>query len=82
MCEKCLYRKNCQFLATHKKVDVEGCTAFESEEDLRVSVKTEAYKEFAERLKEKATIPFGNLYVKRVLITDIDNLLKEMGCGE
>ena len=44
--------------------------------------KSEALKEFSERLKEKATIPFGNLYVKRVLITDIDNLLKEMGCGE
>ncbi len=42
----------------------------------------EAVKEFAKRLKEKATIPFGNLYVKRVLITDIDNLLKEMGCEE
>lgn len=28
-CEKCLYSKNCQFLAAHKNADVEGCTAFE-----------------------------------------------------
>ena len=41
-CEKCLYRKNCQFLATHKNTTVEGCTAFESENNL----KTEAIKEF------------------------------------
>ena len=49
------------------------------EDDIKTA-KSEAYKEFAERLKERATIPFGNLYVKRVLITDVDNLLKEMGC--
>lgn len=23
-CEKCLYKKNCQFLATHKRAIVEG----------------------------------------------------------
>ena len=48
-CEKCLYRKNCQFLKTHKKTTVEGCTAFESESRL----KAEAVKEFAEAYKDQ-----------------------------
>lgn len=32
-CEKCLYNKNCQFLAAHKNADVEGCTAFDDKDD-------------------------------------------------
>ena len=27
-CEKCLYKENCQFLATHKKAIVADCTAY------------------------------------------------------
>ena len=38
--------------------------------------KSEAYKEFAERLKGKALVPYGCLSV--VCGCDIDNLLKEM----
>lgn len=29
-CETCLYNKNCQFLAKHKKAEVTGCTAYEN----------------------------------------------------
>ena len=81
-CEKCLYRKNCQFLLTHKKTTVEACSAFESENDL----KAETRKEFAERLKEKATDvgvcdAQGNNYgcATVVFVDDIDNLIKESG---
>lgn len=38
---------------------------------------TEAVKEFAERLKEKAKMPLGTLYGEMLYIEDIDNLLKE-----
>ena len=44
-CEKCLYKANCQFLATHKKAIVEGCTAFKSEADLRVEVARVIFEE-------------------------------------
>lgn len=27
-CEKCLYKENCQFLATHKKAIIADCTAY------------------------------------------------------
>ena len=75
-CEKCLYRKNCQFLATHKNTIVEGCTAFESENDLRIA----AAKEFAERLKKKAYLndDLAGLNYMVVDVDDIDNLVKEM----
>lgn len=51
MCEKCLYKNNCQFLAKHKTVEVECCTAFISEDEYKVTIKNEAIKEFAERVK-------------------------------
>ena len=35
MCEKCLYKDNCQFLAKHNKSTVDGCTAFKSATDLK-----------------------------------------------
>lgn len=53
-CEKCLYRKNCQFLAKHKTAVVEGCTAFESKADL----KRETAKEIFEEI-ENITFSFG-----------------------
>lgn len=43
MCEKCLYRKNCQFLATHENSIVESCTAYKSETDLRAEVAREIF---------------------------------------
>ena len=52
MCEKCLYRKNCQFLMTHKKSIVEDCTAFFSEEQYVAKFRSEAIKELSERLKD------------------------------
>lgn len=42
------------------------------------TVRAEAIKEFAERLKEKSKMPLGTLYGKLVYLTDIDNLVKEM----
>lgn len=33
-CETCLYNKNCQFLATHRRVIVEGCTAYKNSADM------------------------------------------------
>lgn len=47
-CEKCLYRKNCQFLAKHPKADVDGCTAFESEAELREQIAREIFDEIYE----------------------------------
>ena len=43
-------------------------------------IKAEAYKEFAERLKEKSFQSFGNYGITRdvVEVCDIDNLVKEM----
>lgn len=69
-CEKCLYRKNCQFLSKSKKAIVEDCTVFKSEEEL----KSEAIKEFAERLKVKTSWCFSEVFVHK----EINNLVKEM----
>lgn len=33
-CATCLYKKNCQFLATHKRTVVSDCTAYENAEDM------------------------------------------------
>ena len=83
ICEKCLYRKNCQFLGTHKKAVVEDCSNFLSEKELKVK----AYKECIEKVKSKATDigvcdAQGNDYggATVVFVNDLDNLLKEMGC--
>ena len=47
-------------------------------------IKSEAVKEFAERLKEKSFQSFGNYGITRdvVEVCDIDNLLKEMESKE
>ena len=49
-------------------------------EESRDILKVEAYKEFAERLKEKSFQSFGNYGITRdvVEVCDIDNLEKEM----
>lgn len=41
-------------------------------------IETNAYKEFAERLKEKSKFNMGLIYGKVVYFEDIDNCLKEM----
>lgn len=77
-CEKCLYRKNCQFLATHKNTTVEGCTAFKSESDL----KAEAFKEFADlaikKIYENVTPIPQQRYLVKMCIEEIENTKKEM----
>ena len=40
--------------------------------------KTEAYKEFAERLKKKSKMRVSDIYGKRVFTEDIDNLLNKL----
>lgn len=80
MCEKCLYRKNCQFLATHKKAEVAGCTAFVSEDDYRANIKAEAIKEFVKKLDEHMgwwEEPDG-YYTRFITLGDFAELVKEM----
>lgn len=48
----------------------------------RDSARTDAIKEFAERLKDKARMPIGTLYGKMVYVEDIDLLVAEMTEGE
>ena len=49
-------------------------------EQVKTEIKHEAYKEFAERIKEKAMQKFDwNEYVE---VEDIDNLVKEMVCDD
>lgn len=43
-----------------------------------LDIKTEAIKEFAEKLKERARMPLGTLYGRMVYIADIESLVKEM----
>ena len=80
-CEKCLYRKNCQFIAKDYKVPTYACecTAFESEEEFKAKVKFEAIKEFAERLKA-ISHPYAPAHTQVIFESQIDNLVKEMGC--
>lgn len=47
-------------------------------EGLIKKAKAKAYKEFAERLKEKSKFNIGLIYGKVIYFEDIDNLLKEM----
>ena len=52
----------------------------EASNKLEAQIKSEAVKEFAERLKEKSFQSFGNYGITRdvVEVCDIDNLIKEM----
>ncbi len=56
MCEKCLYRNNCQFLASRKNSvktgKVTGCTAFESDDRYKLSEEARIQlKEIADALE-------------------------------
>lgn len=83
-CENCLYRKNCQFIAKHKEVTIDDCTAFVDEIELITKIRTEAIKEFSKSLTQK----MHRLYeydeggwgspVFVVEITDIDSVQEEM----
>lgn len=42
-CETCIYRKNCQFLATHKKAVVVDCETYSSEADLKNEITKEIF---------------------------------------
>lgn len=54
MCEKCLYKSNCQFIAKHKKAVVDGCTAFKSEAELMGEIARKIFEEI-----ENLTFSFG-----------------------
>ena len=45
MCENCLYKRNCQYLAKHHHSIIDSCTAFKSEADLRAEVAMEIFEE-------------------------------------
>ena len=47
-------------------------------EQITESIKIEAIKEFAQRLREIARMPLGTLYGTMVYLKDIDTLVKEM----
>lgn len=88
-CETCIYRKNCQFLAKHKKVEVIGCDAFVSEIELVTKIKWETVREFAKRLRDKACNHLVEYdeggwsdKVSAVKIDEIDDLVKEMTGGD
>lgn len=66
ICDKCLYKKNCQFLAKHKQSSVDGCTAFESEKDFRADV-IEEYRKRVNAKMGKHTHLLGKEYVQRIL---------------
>ena len=78
-CEKCLYRKNCQFLLKSKKSIVEDCSVFKSEDQ----IKSEARKEFVnmvkQRMHENVSAPTsGQGYLMKKFSELLDNLVKEM----
>ena len=88
MCKNCLYRNNCQFLAKHKNAVVENCTAFKSEVEYIANIKSEAIKEFADKLKARIDkinfkyIRYCDVEEIEKLVVDIDNLVIKMRCGE
>ena len=53
MCEKCLYKRNCQFLSKSRKGIVEGCTAFLSEDEYNAMIKKEAVKTCIKKFKKE-----------------------------
>ena len=72
-CPKCVYEYDGEVM----EYCVQGaCPNFKTVEQ----IKSEAVKEFAERLKEKSFQSFGNYGITRdvVEVCDIDNLIKEM----
>ena len=58
-CEKCLYRKNCQFLAKHRKVVVADCTAFKNEADLTTETVREIFADIENTLFNNHCIDDG-----------------------
>lgn len=71
MCEKCLYRKNCQFLAKQKPCKVEGCTAFKSEKELRADTVSE--------IRARVAVHFGTYCEKdQVKIADVFRLIDQI----
>lgn len=46
------------------------------------NLKSEAIKEFAQRLRKRARMPLGTLYGTMVYLKDIDTLVKEMTEGK
>lgn len=68
MCEKCLYRKNCQFLAKRKSCKVEGCTAFKSEKELIADTIRKMQERLCEgRVSNDPVVIATNVVVKEML---------------
>ena len=79
-------------LINHQKTEIESlredlkrvCAERDAHICINNFIKSEAVKEFAERLKEKSFQSFGNYGITRdvVEVCDIDNLIKEMAGDE
>lgn len=77
ICENCIYRKNCQFLAKHKKAEVIGCTAFVSEADFVKKAKAEAVREFSHKVIDYICEICVMPDIAIEMVNGIDNLTKE-----
>lgn len=79
-CENCIYSKNCQFLATHKRANVEECTAFEDKYQLYKNGYNAALKDLTEALKEHAHLynleTYHSFYA--IDIEYIDDIVEEL----
>lgn len=83
-CEKCIYRKNCQFIASHKFAYVHGqiseCTAFEDESQAYKDGYNAALKDFADALKNHdcSYDIYGYHSFSAVDIDNIDDIVEEL----
>lgn len=84
-CEKCLYNKNCQFLAKTKAKKIVGCTAFTTLEEHDKAL----VEKVAQRLKEKMrkgkalhTPIVGKEYIQRIIREVVDEICKEITEGK
>ena len=79
-CEDCSANINIDIIDLINRLKAENERLSKITRPLIAEIKAEAYKEFAERLKEKSFQSFGNYGITRdvVEVCDIDNLVKEM----
>lgn len=66
-CETCLYNKNCQFLAKHRRVIVEGCTAYKNSADMVEVVRCKNCKENLTGDVQEGTIWCHRFHARRPL---------------
>lgn len=77
ICENCIYRKNCQFLAKRKKAEVIDCTAFVSEADFVKKAKAEAVREYSHKVIDYICEICVMPDIAIEMANGIDNLAKE-----